>query len=129
MSGIDLWTLTLPVVLVGLFILCAVLVALSAAVLRHCGGAALVVRTARPGSTGRGWTVEEFGLGWSSPAGPVEWVRVRMTWPEAASWAAQTSSRPDVGRAWVDVPTSDGRVTCWLWESGLQTQRSEVAHV
>ncbi|MGI5493933.1 hypothetical protein [Microtetraspora malaysiensis] len=123
----DIWALTLPVVVVGLAVLTAVMVSLCGAVVRLAKGPGLAVRTAGPRPAG--WTVETFGIGYQTPAG-VEWWQVRMTWPEAAEWAASTSRRRDVSRAFVDVPsTSSTGVTSWLWESGIQTRRTEVSYV
>ncbi len=120
----DLWAMTVPVVIVGLVVMTVVMVSLCGAVVRLARRSGLTVRiTPRDGSA---WTVEEFGLGYQTPAG-VRWHHVRTTWPEAAAWASETSRRPDVTRAFVDVP-SHGGATSWLWETGIQTHRTENAH-
>jgi hypothetical protein len=120
-------TLTMTAVLVGLVVLTAVLVALAGAVVRLVRGAGLVVRNATPGRSA-GWTVEAFVIGYQSTDGPW-WREVRLTWPEAASWAASTSRRPDVQTAFVDVPSNSAGATSWLWQHGIQTSRQEVSYV
>ncbi|GGT08090.1 hypothetical protein GCM10010156_76460 [Planobispora rosea] len=122
-STIEVW---LPNVIALSFVLTVVvlvvLVVLSVR-LALSGGPGVYVRTR---STSRGWTVEDLAIGLKGEAG-MSWYPVRMTWQEAAEWAAETSRRPDVQTAWVDVPTASGRLTSWLWEAGIQTRRMEAA--
>ncbi|MER7127318.1 hypothetical protein, partial [Micrococcus luteus] len=72
------------------------------------------------------WPVERLAIGYQT-SGRVQWWPVDIAWPDAAAWAAQTSRRRDVTRAWVDVPSEQLSYTTWIWEFGVQTYRRQEA--